>query len=186
MKDVKFYIYKKVTTTTRRLAGQRSVKNVALSQPTSRKRREAVKTTLQPMPIYVKNWKYTSKIGLKEKGGSEDDILPNANIRQELKIYKQNRFKREGRQWRRHCTQYQYRSRTENTSSWGLKVFFSCYKNCNLFITFCNYCNISRNEVVIPRRLKFQFKHTESAKSCTAIKIAPIFSILKTAIYGTR
>ena len=55
MKDVKFYIYKKVTTTTRRLAGQRSVKNVALSQPTSRKRREAVKTTLQPMPIYVKN-----------------------------------------------------------------------------------------------------------------------------------
>ena len=32
-----------------------------------------------------------------EKGGSEDDIAPNANIRQELKIYKQNRVKGEGR-----------------------------------------------------------------------------------------
>ena len=33
-----------------------------------------------------------------EKGGSEDDIAPNANIRQELKIYKQNRVKGKGRQ----------------------------------------------------------------------------------------
>ena len=32
-----------------------------------------------------------------EKGGSEDNIATNANIRQELKIYKQNRVKGEGR-----------------------------------------------------------------------------------------